>query len=291
MYKFLAVCVFMASLSGFISCKKSELEVVPGNVAVPDSTIEEDVYTDYINRTYILVLGREPGLAEFDSAFTILQTGVLNMQSRTDFLQLVFSSPDYPWRQFNKNRVELLNNIDTADITNQLFVFNFFLGDSTYQNVWPVLQYETDRLEKLRSASYEYASGLISIRELQSRMIDNYFYDQINMGADNFVISSFQHFLDRNPTLDEQSNSVSMINGSNAVLFLQAGSSKEDFLSILFNSDDYFEGAVIRMYKDYLLRTPQSLEMTVAATEYHANLNFENVLKNLLAGDEFVGLK
>ncbi|MBL0095493.1 MAG: hypothetical protein IPP46_02600 [Bacteroidetes bacterium] len=282
------VFIFMA-LTQF-SCKKSELETISGNTAPPDTSIEIDVYEDYVNRTYILVLGREPDSSEFNDAVSLLKNGLLDSPSRYAFLDEVFSSPDYPWRQFNKNRIELLNNIDTADITIQIFIFSFFLADSTYQAFWPGLQIEVDRLEEIQAASHEYANGIINIRQLQSKMINNYFYDQINMGSDNFVISSFQHFLDRNPTLDEQSNGVSMVNGNNAILFLRAGASRDDYLSILFDSDDYFEGAVIRIYKDYLLRSPSSIEMSVAALKYRNTLDFESVQKDILATDEFAGV-
>ncbi|MBK7887362.1 MAG: hypothetical protein IPJ86_08670 [Bacteroidetes bacterium] len=290
MNRILIVVVIILMVLTQFSCKKSELETIRGNTAPPDTSIEIDVYEDYVNRTYILVLGREPDSSEFNDAVTLLTAGLLDSPSRYAFLDEVFSSPDYPWRQFNKNRIELLNNIDTADITIQIFIFNFFLADSTYQALWPGLQIEVDRLEEIQSAAHEYANGVINIRQLQSKMINNYFYDQINMGSDNFVISSFQHFLDRNPTLDEQSNGVSMVNGNNAILFLQAGASRNDYLSILFDSDDYFEGAVIRIYKDYLLRSPSSIEMSVAALKYRNTLDFESVQKDILATDEFAGV-
>ena len=290
MNRILIVVVIILMVLTQFSCKKSELETIRGNTAPPDTSIEIDVYEDYVNRTYILVLGREPDSSEFNDAVTLLKAGLLDSPSRYAFLDEVFSSPDYPWRQFNKNRIELLNNIDTADITIQIFIFNFFLADSTYQAFWPGLQIEVDRLEEIQSAAHEYANGLIHISQMQSKMINNHFYDQINMGSDNFVISSFQHFLDRNPTLDEQSNGVSMVNGNNAILFLQAGASRNDYLSILFDSDDYFEGAVIRIYKDYLLRSPSSIEMSVAALKYRNTLDFESVQKDILATDEFAGV-
>lgn len=275
----------------FSSCKKEELERISGNTAPVDTSISGDVYDDYINKTYIMVLGREPDSLEFDAAKLVLKNGLLSVQSRYVFLDNVFNSPDYLWRQYNKNRIELLNNIDTADFTIQINVFSFFLGDTTYQAFWPALQYETDRLLELRSAAAAYTGGQISVRELQSKMINNYFYDQINMGAANFIISSFQHFLGRNPTLDEQSNGVSMVNGNNALIFLQAGASKDDFLSILFSSLDYFEGSVVRMYQDYLLRKPESLEMSTAAIKYKTSLDYEAVQKDVLASDEFAGLE
>ena len=285
---------FYMLLAGFccclfiFSCKKTELVTITGNQAPVDTTLETVVYEDFINRTYILVLGREPNVTEFNSSLLQLQNANLNLQSRHIFLDGVFSKPDYRWRQFDKWRIELLNNMDTSDVTNTIAIFDFLLGDTTNQAFWPTIQYERDRLAVLQQAPSAYSSGSISIRELQLIMTDNYFYDQINMGSLNFVNTTFQHFLNRNPTLTEQSNGVSMVNGNNAVLFLQAGSSKEDYLDIFFNSSDYYEGAINRLYQDYLFRAPVSLEMSVASLNYQQSHDFEAVQKAILSTDEFV---
>ena len=110
------------------------------------------------------------------------------------------------------------------------------------------------------------------------------------MGSLNFVLFSFQQILNRNPTLVEQNSGVSMIDGSSAVLFLQSGSSKDDYLSIFFNADDCYEGAVVRLYHDFLFRAPESLEMSVAAIQYKNTGDYEQLQKDILATDEFVGI-
>lgn len=283
--------VFLLAFFLLGACEKSELERVGGNIAPPDTTVEVNIYEDYVNKTYILVLGREPSALEFQRSVDSLKVHGLDEASRYNFLNSVFSLSDYKWRQVEKWRSQLLGSTDSIDIITQIAIFDFFLNDSTYLALWPALQIEKDRLDTLYDATYNYVAGSISIRKMQSHMLNNYFYDQINMGPDNFVISSFQHFLDRNPTLAEQSSGVGMVNGSNAVLFLQAGSSKDEYLNIFFNSDDYFEGAVIRVYKDYLLRAPESIEMSTATLKYKTTLDFESVQKDVLATDEFIGIK
>ncbi|MEQ1666323.1 MAG: hypothetical protein ABL927_13215 [Bdellovibrionales bacterium] len=283
--------LFLVAVFLLNSCTKTELETITGNIAPPDTTIESNVYEDYVNKSYILVLGREPSVLEFQKAVDSLKIHGLDVPSRYSFLNSVFSLSDYKWRQVEKWRIQLLGSTDSSDVITQMAIFDFFLNDSTYISVWPALQMENDRLDSLYNASYDYVAGTISIRQLQSHMLNNYFYDQINMGADNFVLSSFQHFLYRNPTMSELFGGVGMIGGSNAVLFLQAGASKEDYLNIFFNSDDYFEGSVIRIFNDYLLRAPNSIEMSEAALKYKNTLNFESVQKDVLATDEFVGIK
>jgi len=284
------LCLSLLILLSISSCKKTELETINGNQAPPDTSIESVLYEDYVNKTYILVLGREPSALEFQNGVDSLKAHLLDEASRYSFLNTVFSLSDYKWRQVEKWRIELLSVVDSNDVATQIAIFDFILADSTFQAFWPQLIYENQRLDSLYTASYDYVTGAISIRKMQERMINNFFYDQINMGPDNFVIATFPHFLDRNPTAMEQSSSVSMINGNNAVLFLTAGASKDDFLSIFFSSDDYFEGAVRRVYNDYLLREPVSLEMSTASLKYKNTLNFESLQKDVLATDEFIGI-
>ncbi|MBK9638925.1 MAG: hypothetical protein IPO63_14390 [Bacteroidetes bacterium] len=288
---YLKIGVLFLAVFFISSCTKTELETITGNKAPPDTTIELNVYEDYVNKTFILVLGREPSVSEFQASVNNLKLNGLDEDSRYDFLNTIFSLSDYKWRQVEKWRIQLLGSTDSSDVINQMAIFDFFLNDSTYISLWPGLQMEKDRLDTLYNASYNYVGGTISIRQLQSHMLNNYFYDQINMGVDNFVLSSFQHFLDRNPTLSELYGGVGMIGGNNAVLFLHAGASKDDYLNIFFNSDDYFEGAVIRVFNDYLLRAPNSLEMSTATLKYRSTLNFESIQKDVLATDEFVGIK
>lgn len=272
------------------ACTKTETEVVPGNTPPPDTTITSQLYDDYINRTYILVLGREPDSSEFQMSGQLLRSSGFSQQSRRQFLDSVFAEPDYRHRQFSKWKGELLNNMDTADISVQIFLIDFQLNDSSVQAFWPLLQAERVRLVALQQAGTLYVQGAIGIDELQRIMLNNYFYDQINMGSLNFVVASFQQLLGRNPTLSEQTNGISMVDGLNAVLFLRAGAGKEDYLNILTGADDYYEGAVVRLYNEFLFRAPSSLEMSVAAIRYRDTGSYEQLQKDILATDEFAGL-
>ncbi|CAN5596723.1 hypothetical protein BH11BAC2_BH11BAC2_05180 [soil metagenome] len=277
-------CIFVFAIS---SCKKDDL-VINNNIAPPDTTIENVTVEDYVNRTYILLLGREPSSSELTTALNTLKSSKLSVSSRSNFLDGVLSQPEYYAHNYDRWRVELLNNLDTAEYTQMIFVFNFFLNDSNYLYIWPTLQLEISRLELIQDAYADYASGLILFPELQRRMVDNYFYDQINMGDVNFVLSTFQHFLNRNPTIQEQNSAVAMLSGFNSALFLKAGASKNDYLNIFFNSDDYYEGTVVRMYQDYLLRSPQSAEMSDGALMYKSSKNLKMIQKLIMVSDEFV---
>src|SRR5439155_24666436 len=121
----------------------------------------------------------------------------------------------------------------------------------------------------------------LDISHLHSRCANNYFYDQINMGTDNFVTSCFQHFLNRYPTTYELTQSKNIVDGVvPGILFLQSGQGKPDFLNIFFNSLNYDEGLVTTLYRRFLLRAPASIEMGNATEKFQQTHNYEQIQKD-----------
>jgi hypothetical protein len=273
-----------------VSCKKSEIDVIDHNEPPPDNTVAAVTIENYITRTYILVLGREPDSAEFNFSDNLLSAGHLDSASRHQFVNAVFNEPDYLPNVYNENRINLLNNADTADFTNWIFLYQLFLSDSTYVFQWPIIQYEVDRLVLMRDAYGEFVSGIIKIDELHRRMCNNHVYDEINMGSANFVNSTFQNLINRNPTISEQNAGISMVDGNNAVLLLQSGNSKNDYLNIITHCNNYFESQVVFMYLKYLHRNPTSVEMSAGSMEFFTTGDYEIVQKSILTTDEFIGI-
>ncbi len=279
--------------TGFLlfSCTKTELETVDGNIAPPDRTIETVTIENYVTRTYILVLGREPSTTEFETATNSLISSGVDSTSRAQFLNTVFSSPAYLPNVYQQNNIDLLNNADTAEFSNWISIFEFLLLDSANILQFQFLQYEIDRMIKMKEAYPEFTIGAIGVDELQRRMCNNYIYDQINMGSANFVISTFQHLINRNPTAAEQTSGVSMVDGSNAIIFLEAGTTKTDYLTILTESDNYFEAQVVFMYQKYLNRAPVTQEMSAGTLKYSSTGDYTLVQKDILSTDEFIGIQ
>jgi hypothetical protein len=104
------------------------------------------------------------------------------------------------------------------------------------------------------------------------------------------VISTFQNLINRNPTTSEQQSGISIVEGNNAVIFLQAGSSKNDYLNIITHSSNYYEGQVVFLYQKYLNRLPNTLEMAAGTSKYQSTGDFTAVQYDILASDEFIGL-
>jgi hypothetical protein len=284
------IVLFLSLIAIVSGCKKTETVSISNNYPPPDYTLENSVYESYINKSYILALGSEPDSIELQAALNILKPAGLGGNSRERFLNLVFANPKYRNHVFTELNVELLNNLDTNEISNTIGIYNYVLVDSTFMFSWPVALYEKDRLLQLQTAPTFYVNGTLSYARLQNRMLNNYFYDQINMGTLNFVNTSFKQILDRNPTIQEQQAGVSMCDGFNASLFLTSGYSKDEYLNIIFNQNDYYEATVKKVYRKYLLRDPKSLEMVQGTQLYKSSQNFESIQKAVMVTNEFIGI-
>jgi hypothetical protein len=273
------------------ACTKKEELIIYGNVPPDDNTVSNVFRENYINKTYISVLGRKPTETEYLSARQKLSSYDLKKSDRELFVDEVLSKPEYFRRMYDLARAEYLNNTDSIDIQTFINVFNQFLNDTSYQAIWPALQAERDKLIDLKNAPIDFASGVIDIKGMYKRCINNYFYDQINMGTENFVISMFQHFMFRYPTLQELEDGKKMVDGFYAYLFYQEGNTKDDFIRIFFDSDAFYEGRVRDLYKRYVFREPLIQELKNGTDLYKTTNNYKAVQKLILTSDEFVGIK
>lgn len=273
------------------SCKKEVLETIENNKAPNDPTIDSTIIERYITRSYILAIGREPDSLEFSNAENLLINANVDSASRAAFLNILFSSNAYLPNLYEENKINLLNNVDTSEFTLWIAIFDNILNDTSAATQWSYVQFERDRLSLMRDAYEDFTDGAIDVRELQRRMCNNYLYDQINMGSANFVISTFQHLINRNPTMSEQTNGISMIEENNSILFLQAGVSKLDYLNILTTVPNYYEAQVVLLYLKYLGRTPSSYEMSTGTQLYSTTNDYIEVQKSILATNEFIGIQ
>lgn len=281
----LAVAVIL-----FSSCKKYEEEHVPGNQPPPDQTVDRVVVENYVNKVYITALGREPDSVELNSGINLLLSQNLSVNSRNQFLDNVFSNQEFNDKFAERARIELLQGMDTAEITGRILIYQLLLLDTSYMFFWDDIQAEINRLNEMKEVPDSLHAGVISFKEVQRRYVDNSFYDDLNMGSFNFVVSVFQHFLDRYPTQNELNAGVAMVNGSSSVIFLQAGQSKRDFENIFFGSTDFYEGEVRGLYEQYLFRDPTSVEMTSGTLLYMQNDDYIELQKSILSKDEFIGI-
>lgn len=275
----------------FAACKKTEEEViVPDNVAPPDTTVSDVVIQNYIYKTYISVLGRKPSDAEREDGIDLLESNNLSMADREEFIDRVLNGDEYNAQLLKIASNDVLNTFDTNGIKMQILVFENLLNDPAFVEFTDYFQYELDRLLVLEATLDDLTAGTIDIIEVHRRLVNNGIYDQINMGAENFVRSMFENFLFRYPTNAELEAGKLMVDGFNAIVFLQEGDSKDEFLDIFFGSKNYYEGQVRSLYLKYLFREPSSEELAAYSNQYKNSGNYKLLQKTILTFNEYVGI-
>ena len=75
-----------------------------------------------------------------------------------------------------------------------------------------------------------------------------------------------------------------MVNGENSSLFFKAGSSKDDYLTIMFSSPLYREGQIRYWYSQLLNREPTTSELFDACSN---SLEIKKLIKTILMKKEF----
>lgn len=278
------------SLLLLCSCGEAgDIIIVPDNTAPPDLTVPEVVKENFVNRVYISLLGRKPERTELSGAMGILEKDNASQADRKEVVEGVLADPAFRERQYNLARIDLLNNMDTTDIATFVFVFNQYLTDPQYEPFLDLIYYELNRLNLLSLAAPAYLNGRINRAEMHRRMTNNPFYDEINMGTQNFVLSVFEHFLNRYPTESEEQNAILMADGFYTVLFGKEGNSQEEFLEIMTESDAYLEGQVLDVYESFLFRKPNSVEMAAGTTLFRQSGSYDTLLTSVLITREFLG--
>ncbi|HWB62628.1 MAG TPA: hypothetical protein VG603_03885, partial [Chitinophagales bacterium] len=180
-------------LSVFSACKKTDDVTIKGNVPPPDHTIDSSTMVIYIGKSYINMLGRKPVGNEQNEALAILRANNFSADNRKQFIQSLFSKTEYYPNLYVAANNQYLRNVDSATIAGQLFQFNYLLGQPGYASIYSYLHFEINRLDTLQQVVNYMSAGILDYRGMLMRLANNYFYDQINMGTENFVVSTFQN--------------------------------------------------------------------------------------------------
>lgn len=268
-----------------VSCEKYEIETITGNQPPDELVVTNDMKEAYVNRLYITLLGRKATPEEFTSSMLILDQNA-SAPSREELIDSLFTKYEYRHQLYDIARADYLESVDTAVITS-----NYLQALSSLQNsTGNAREYWLDRVERIGALVRipgQLDSNLINLIEVHRRVVNNPFYDDINMGTENFVVSCFQNFLFRYPTGVELAESSKILDGFPGSLFFLAGSSKADFLDIFFDSDDYFEGQVYNVFRKYLFRSPLTSESALLMSAYGQHKDYLILQKEILASDEY----
>jgi hypothetical protein len=282
--------VFTMSLL-LASCTKTEEVYVPDNIPPPDMTISEVKVENYINKVHISLLGREATDAQMTAGKDILHAHNLSADDRIAFLHSVMEDSMYLRNIIDYTSTLLIRAYIDSNYNNYFINrYTLLLADTANAAFFDQLHSEIDRYRQLNALEREYMAGVIKLPEVQRRLVNNSYYDEINMGTTNFVISCFETFFFRSPTSAELLQGETMVDGFYSQLLFEEGRTKEDFLQIFFNSDSYYEGQVRDLFKRYLYREPTSEEIAYYTARYKGNTDYKDLQSIILSLNEYIGL-
>jgi hypothetical protein len=266
-------------------CTKETI-VITGNNP-PDSNFVPSIKIEnYVNRVFIDLLGREPLNAEMDIEVARLKDAQLSDSARLDLiLRLQYDTSfvegdgsylqAYGQHLYNLAKVRCLEGV----------------GDNTIQ--YEFLEQEMDTaqmllLQAVLDARTDFTEERIHIGELFARMIHNAVYDEINMNTTNFVEAAFDNLLWRQPTNSEFAAGFDMVEFElPRTLFGQTGSNKTDFVRIISESREMYEGLIIWAYEQLLARRPSTVETIELLPDFFQNRDFRRVQRIIMSRNEY----
>ena len=282
---------FLSLLILSASCKKVETQVVSGNTPPKDSTVDNVLRDNYIQKLYIDVIGRAPTSLEKIGARTITDKNNCSVENRAELLAQLMAMPDFKDHIYNIDNAGLLNSSSDLTISYYVIYYTGLMNDTAQKSSHLKYVEDVKRLQILKTTYKEFLNDSIDLVEVQKRLAFNPIYDALIGGEFNWALNSFTYFLKRKPTTDETASSYMMLQGLQGQMLLKPGQSKSDMINIFFDADEYFEGQVRIIYLRYLYREPTTLELQNIAPAYHKNHDFVALLKNIFLSNEYLGIK
>ena len=283
------------------SCKK-DVVIIPNNNAPIYSEIPTILLENYVNRLYIDLIGREPLDDEMSSDVQFLRDNDVSFQSRDSLIfklqfDTVFIPGDssykiaYFHRIYEMVKVRLIEGVSNSHIQTVMNTrYNRYVNDSLGGNMISahenLMKYY--RFKDVINSESAYYNSLINIKEMHRRMIHNPIYDNINMNTFNFVNAAFDNLLFRFPTQYEFNNSYAMIEDEQPYSVLgSSGTNKEDFINIICNTREFYEGIIHWTYLTLLARVPTTTETDYLMNDFYISCDFLKLQRYVMQTDEY----
>jgi hypothetical protein len=285
----------------FAACKKEKL-VVPNNTINPLEGIPSAVIENYVNRLFIDLIGREPLDIEMDAEVAKLKENDLNEETRIDLirrlqLDTTFVEGDgsysqaYYHRFYELSKVRMIEaasngviNQSIGNLTNGIFR-DSLEGDSVKMQIGKA---ERQKLIHVIEMEEQFMRDSIDIREVFARLVNNAIYDQINMNTFNFINATFDNLYFRFPTKNEFNASYEMIqNNVSTTVLGKPGQNKGDYIEIVSNSLEFYQGIIMWMYTTLMSRSPDASEINAILPEFVETKNFQWMQEQILKTDEY----
>ena len=284
------------------SCTEKETIVVPDNTPPIVNNVPTVKIENYVNRLFIDLLGREPLDAEMDAEVEILKNADLTIESRKDLI--IKLQTDTSWivgdtsykrayfqHLYDLSKVRCLEGASDGRIRqDRNLALNGAYRDSIDGN-WTGYYRNLERAALYQGAldcRRELFEETIRYHDCFSRMINNGIYDLINMNSFNFVNATFDNLLWRFPSNAEFTAGFDMVEFNiPTMIFGQQGENKEDYIEIITNSREMFEGLIIWAYQQILARNPTTEETTVFIERMYNERKIQYVQQEIMVSNEY----
>jgi hypothetical protein len=283
------------------ACKK-DVVIIPNNNAPIYSEIPTILLENYVNRLYIDLIGREPLDDEMSSDVEFLRNNDVTLESRDSLIyKLQFDTNFVPGdssykqayfhRLYEMVKVRLIEGVSNGHIQTVMNTrYNRYVNDSLGGNMISahenLIKYY--RFKDIINSESELYYNLIDIKEMHRRMINNPIYDNINMNTFNFVNAAFDNLLFRFPTQYEFNNSYAMIEDEQPYTVLgSSGTNKEDFINIICNTREFYEGIIHWTYLTLIARVPTTTETDFLMNDFYISCDFHKLQRYVMKTDEY----
>ncbi len=266
------------------SCKKETI-IVPDNDAPIINNVPAIKIENYINRVFIDLIGREPLDTEMELELQALKSGNLSKETRAAFITKLQTNTDYIEGDTSYSRgyhqhLYNLAKIRCIEGASDAKIYEKIDGTSDPADIL--------RLQQVLSSRADLQNGLIQYNEMFARMIYNLVYDQINMNTFNFVNASFDNLMWRYPTNAEFQEGYEMVEYNNsATIFGEIGQNKSDYVNIISNSREMYEGMIIWAFQQLLSRPPTTEETAVLLEDFINHRDIKIIQREIMKTDEY----
>jgi hypothetical protein len=287
------------------SCKKDD-NFIPDNDAPYYGAVPTVQIENYINRSFIDLIGREPLDAEMDYYVLYLRSRDLQEDARDSMLYVLqndtqFIAGDTSYRRayyqrvYDLSKTRFIEGASDAYIQGEIGILSFGVQVDTLNGDYASASEKMlamQRLQNIIDSRTRYMNGEITLDSMCGYMLNNSIYDFINMNSFNFVNASFDDLYWRYPTQSEFMAGFSMVEfNQSEMLFGMSGTNKSDYLQILLQQTEMKEGNVIWAYQTLLARTPTTTETVKALTDFIQDNDYQKLQRKLMVTDEYAGFK
>lgn len=275
------------------SCRKIVTDVVTvnGNVPPKDTTIDNVLRDNYVQKLYLDAIGRTPTSLEKLGAQSILNKNNCSIDNRTELLNQLTAMTDFRDHLYGIDNAGILNSPSSVLIGYYIIYYQKLAVDTTQPLNHAMYAQDVQRLYILKAAYRAFLNDSIDLVEVQKRMAFSPMYEAIIGGAFNWTTAAFPYFLKRKPTTDETMSSYYILQGIQAQFLLKLASNKSDMMNIFFDSDEFFECQIRTFYLRYFYREPTTSELSVLAPQYHKDHDYIKLLRTIFLSNEYLGKK